>query len=157
MDGLLDFVGVAIDFCKLEGVVIMGVGGCLPGCDFRLNLRDFRSEALVLGNCTAACFDDEAEEESVADAVDVWVAFAVVRGFSFVKLCLWVSEVPLRRRFFWGGTLFILSDIDEDAEGEVNKEGGGPLETFWHLSVPNVRRKREETIMLAYERCSRSF
>lgn len=157
MDSLSDFVGVAIDFCALGDVFIVGVGGCLPDCDFRLNLRDFRSEALVLGNCTAACFDDEAEGGSVVDVVDAWVAFAIVRGFLFVKLCLWVSEVPLRRRFFWGRTSFILSDIDEDAGGEVNKAGGGPLETFWHLSIPNVRRKRKEAIILTYERRSRSF
>jgi len=46
MDDLSDFVGVAVGL----GFVIVGVGGGLLGCAFLLNLRDFKSEALVFGN-----------------------------------------------------------------------------------------------------------
>ena len=46
----------------MDGVAIVGVEGGLLDWGFLLNLRDFRSETLVLGSCTAVCFDDEAEE-----------------------------------------------------------------------------------------------
>ena len=107
---------------------IVRMEGRSLGCDL-LNLRDFRSEALVLGNCTTVCFDDEAKEEPVVD-VDVWVAFAFVREFSFVGLCFWFTvEVPgvqLRRRFFLGRRSFVLLDIEDDDDAEVAREGGGP-------------------------------
>ena len=80
--GLTDFVGVTI----ILGVVNVGVEGVLPGCDFLLNLRDFKSEALVVGNWGAACFDGEAEE-GPGVGVDVWTAIAVVEGDSFGGLC----------------------------------------------------------------------
>ena len=105
MDGLLDFVGVAIGLGMLEGVASAEVGSRSLGCGFFLNLRDFKSEAMVLGNCTAVCFDDEAEGRTVAD-VDVWAAFALFHMFSFVGLCFWFTagapEAPLMRRFFRG-------------------------------------------------------
>lgn len=141
MDSLSDFVGVVIGFC------VLGDGAI--GCDL-LNLRDFRSEALILGNCVAVYFDDEAGEGPVVD-VDVWVAFAFVREFSFMGFSFWfTAEIPgvqLRRRFFWGRGSFILLDIkDDDEDAEVSREGGGPLETFWHLSTPKVRKKREKLL-----------
>ena len=143
MDGLSDFVGVVIGFSVLGDDAIVSAEGGLLGCDL-LNLRDFRSEALVLGNCTAVCFDDEAEEGPVVD-VDVWVAFTFAREFSFVVLSFWftaaVPGVPLRRRFFLGRRSFVLSDIEDD-DAEVDREGGGPLETFWHLSIPKVRKSK---------------
>ena len=118
-----------IGFGELGDGSIVRMEGRSLGCDL-LNLRAFRSEALVLGNCTTACFDDEAEEGPVVD-VDVWVAFAFVRVFSFVGLCFWfTAEVPgvqLRRRFFLGRRSFVLLDIeDDDDNAEVAKEGGGP-------------------------------
>ena len=98
--GLSDLVGVATGL----GVALVGVEGGLPGCDFLLNLRHFKSEALVLGNCDAVCFVGEAEEGPGVDE-DVWVAIAVLAGVSFGGLCFWpivgVSEAPLMRRFFW--------------------------------------------------------
>lgn len=127
-------MGVTISFGVLGNVDVAAVEGGLLGCDFFVNLRDFRSEALVLGNSTAARFDDEAEEGPAADVVDVWVAFTFVRG---------VSEAPLMRRFFWGWMLFVLSDIDEDVNAEVDGEGGGSLGASWRLSIPNVRKKNE--------------
>lgn len=146
MNSLSDFVGVAISFAVSEDVAIVGVGGGLLGCDL-LNLRDFKSEALVLGNCAVVCFGGEAEEP----AVDVWVTFNFVGRFSFVGLCFWfIAEdqgVPLRRRFFLGRRSFVLSGIEDDDDAEINGEGGGPLEIFWHLSVLNVRKKRRYKLL----------
>lgn len=123
----------------------VGVEGGLLGCDL-LNLRDFRSEALVLGNCAAVCFDGEAEVGPAVD-VDVLVGFASVREFSFVGLCFWfaaaVPGVPLRRRFFLGRGSFVLSDIGDDkSDAGVDREGGGPLETFWHASISKIRKNK---------------
>ena len=126
-DGPLDFVGVVIGAGVLEDVVTAEVGGGLLGCGFLLNLRDFKSEALVLGNCAAVCFDNEA------------------KGFSLVSLRFWftagVSGMPLIRRFFGRWRPLVLSDIDV-ADAGVDREGGRP-ETFGCLSIPDMRKKTE--------------
>lgn len=134
-----------IDLGVLSDGATMGVEGGLFGCDL-LNLRDFRSEALVLGNCAAVCFDDEAEGGPVVD-VNVWVGFASVGEFSFVGLCFWfaavVPGVPLRRRFFLGRGSPVLSDVgDNNTDAGVDREGGGPLETFWHASISKIRKNK---------------
>ena len=68
MDSPSDFVGVAASFGALEEyVAIAGV----RGGGFLLNLRHFKSEALVLGNCTAVCFEDEATGEPASGAAGV--------------------------------------------------------------------------------------
>lgn len=119
MDNPPDFTGVATSFGALEeDVVIAGVSGGPLGSGFLLNLRDFKSEALVLGNCTAAYFEDEATGETVSGAAGVWASLASARGFSFTGLCFrFVAEVPgmaLRRRFFWRRGSFVVVDIDDD-------------------------------------------
>jgi len=130
----------------LKDVASTGMGGGSLGCGFFLNLRDFKSEALVLGNCTAVCFDDETEGGVVA-GVDVWAALALFQGFSFVNLysrfTAGAPEAPLMRRFF-RRRLFVLSDIDDVAE--TGREGGGPLEKFWHFSIPKIRKNRKENL-----------
>ena len=92
----MDFAGVTIGPSVLVDVATAGVGCGLLGCDFLLNLRDFKSEALVLGNGIAVCFDDE--------SIGVWVVIAVLEGVVFVGLCFWftaeVLGVPEMRRFF---------------------------------------------------------
>ena len=96
--GLSDFVGVEIGL----GFTAAGLEGSLQGCDFLLNLRDFKSEALVLGSWVAWCFDGEAEVGPVA-GVGVWAVVAVLEGVSFRGLCFWfvgVSGVPVVRCFF---------------------------------------------------------
>ena len=50
MDCLPDFFGVATGPCLFADVAVVGEGGGLLGCDFLLNLRDFKSEAWVLGS-----------------------------------------------------------------------------------------------------------
>jgi len=100
----------------------------LPGCDFLLNLRDFKSEALVLGNWVAGCFDGEAEEGPVV-GVEVWVVVAVLEGVSFGGLCFWfvgVSWVLVVRCFFRIWRLFALSDIGDVTGEEVDREDGAP-------------------------------
>lgn len=57
MDDLSDLVGTLV----LKDIIEAGVEGDFPNCDTLLNLRDFKSEALVLGNWTPLHFDDEAE------------------------------------------------------------------------------------------------
>jgi len=122
--GLSDFVGVTIGL----GFVTAGVEGSLPSGGFLLNLRHFKSEELVLGNWVAACFDGEAEEGPVVD-VEVWVVDAVLEGASLGGLCFWfvgVEGVPDMRRFFWVWRLFVLSDIGDVTDVEVDREDGGP-------------------------------
>jgi hypothetical protein len=137
-----------IGFGVLGDVAIARTDGGSLGCDL-LNLRDFRSEALVLGNCAAVCFDDGAKEGAVVD-VDAWVPSVFVREFSFGGLCFWftaeVPGVPLRRRFFWGRGSFVFSITGDGGGGGagVGREGGGPLETFWHLSIPKSQKGQGE-------------
>jgi len=47
----------------------------------------------------------------------------------------------MRRFFLW--RFFVLSDIDDVADSEVDRGVGGPLETFWHLSITNIGKKYE--------------
>lgn len=127
----------------LEDVANAGAESALLDCEVLLNLRDFRSEALVLGNGTILCLDDEAEGGYVVD-VDVWVALALAAGFSFVSL--FFNEAPdaqLMRRFFWGRRLFVLSDIGDVVDAEVDgvRVGGG---AFWHLSTWNIRGENQK-------------
>jgi hypothetical protein len=85
-----------------------------------LNLRYFKSEALVFGNCAASCFEDEAEGGPVADE-GVWVVPAVSPGFSFVNLFLdEAPEAPLMRRFLRGRWLSVLSVIGNPVDAEVD-------------------------------------
>jgi len=122
--GLSDFVGVAI--CL--GFTTAGAEGGLPGCDFLLNLRDFKSEALVLGNWVAWCFDGEVEGGPVV-GVEVWVVVAVLEGISFEGLCFWfvgVSGVPVVRCFFRIWWLFTLSEIGDVPNLEIDGEDGAP-------------------------------
>jgi len=124
MDGLSDFV----DALVLEDVAEAGVEGGLLGCDTLLNLRDFRSEALVLGNCTVLRPNDEAEERTVVD-LDAWATFASTAGFFFADLLFSrLLEAPLIRRFLRGRWLFALSGGDDVANAEVDKGVGGVFE-----------------------------
>lgn len=104
-----------------EDVVIAGVRGNLLGSGFLLNLRDFRSEALVLGNCTTVCF--KATAELVASVSGVWVSLTFTRGFSFTGPRLrFAAEVPgitLRRRFFRGRGSFVLVDTGDDDNADI--------------------------------------
>lgn len=97
MNGLSDFVRVLM----FEGIADAGVEGDLLGCDTLLNLRDFKSKALVLGSGTALDFDGEAEGAPEV-GVDTRAVFASTAGVSFVNL--FFNEVlgaPLMRRFLW--------------------------------------------------------
>jgi len=86
MDILSDFTGVVMGLGMFVDVAVARTGGGPLGRDFLLNLRHFRSEALVLGNDTVGCFDDK-EGVGPMVGVDVWVTFAVLEGASFVDLC----------------------------------------------------------------------
>lgn len=122
--GLSDFVGVAIGL----GFTTVGLEGGLPGCDFLLNLRHFKSEALVLGNWVAACFNGEAEEGPMV-CEELWATVVVLEGVSFGGLCFWfvgVSGMPEMRRFFWVWGLFALPDIGDITDLEVDREDEGP-------------------------------
>lgn len=117
---------VEIGLGFLVGVVAARIGDGLLGCDFLLNLRDFKSEALVLGNCT---FEGGAEE-GPAVGLDAGVVVAVLEGVSSEGLCFWltagVSEVPVMRRFFWVWRLFAFSDVEDINDEEADREDGGP-------------------------------
>lgn len=89
MDGPPNFFGVLM----LGDAAGAGVEGGLLTRDTLLNLRDFRSEALVWGNCAVLCFGDVAE-------VDAWAVFVLIAGASLVGL--FFSEGPLIRRFLRG-------------------------------------------------------
>lgn len=102
--------------------------GGLLGRDTFLNLRDFKSEALVLGNRTALCFDDEAEGRLGVD-VDARAAFASIPGDSFKDLIFnEVPEGPFMRRFLRERWIFVLSDVDGVTNAEVDEEVGGTFE-----------------------------
>ena len=111
----------------LGDVVVVGVAGGLLDCGFLLNLRDFKSEALVLG--ITACFGGKAGEGLVV-AADVRIEITGLEGVSFEGLCPWfiaeASEVPVVRRFFWAWGLLVLSGIDGVVDTEVDREDGGP-------------------------------
>lgn len=57
VDGLSDLFGVLAQ----EDVANAEAGGGLLGFEVLLNLRDFKSEALVFGNCLALCFGEVGE------------------------------------------------------------------------------------------------
>ena len=131
MDDLSDFFGVVIGPSVLGDVAVVGVEGGLLGCGFLINLRDFKSEALVLG--IATCFDDEGREGPTV-VTGVRIEIAGLERVSFGGLFPWfaaaASEVPVTRRFFWVGGLLVLSGIDGVVNAEVNSEDGGPWDTF---------------------------
>ena len=64
MGGLFAFVGAL----TLEDVANTGVEGGSLGCEFLENLRDFKSEALVVGHCATLFLDAEAEGGPVVGA-----------------------------------------------------------------------------------------
>lgn len=149
-NGLSDFAGAL----ALEGTINAGAESGF-GCDTLLNLRDFKSEAFVLGNWVVLCFDDEAEGPVVDRGLRV--VFGLAIGFSLRDLFFkGAPEAPLIRRFLWGRWVLAFSDIDvEDAEIDVI--GGGSFERSLHLSIPNIKREWEGgEIVLTYERRSRS-
>ena len=103
MNGRAVFVGALM----LGDVAESGEENGLPGCDTLLNLSDFKSEALVLGNCSALRFGNRAEGRPVVD-VDAWALFVSVAGVSFVGLFFdKVPEVLLMRRFLRGRLLSV--------------------------------------------------
>ena len=98
----------------------------MPGCDFLLNLRHLKSEALVLGNGTPGSFDGEAEEGTMV-GVEVWAVVEVLEGVPFEDLCFWFvgqSEVPVVRCFFRIWRLFALSCVGDVTDLEINREDG---------------------------------
>lgn len=133
MDVLLDLLGALV----LENFVEVGVGG---DCVTLLNLRDFRSEARVLGNCTTLRFVNEAEGKPVM-GVDAWVEFALIAWVSFTGLFFnEVPDAPLMRRFLRGRWLLVLSDVSDVADARVDEEARG---MSWQSTVPDLSKKTE--------------